>query len=63
MDKESLKIFVFTSLISADNDAYAEEVKQEILCRYNKDRDNPDWKWVLEPLGEDADKYVQLLKD
>ena len=35
MSEESLKYFVFASIISADNDEFTEEVKQEIISRYN----------------------------
>lgn len=67
MDEKGLKYFVFASIISADNDLYTEEVKQDIIRRYDvyKDKgfDKTDWEYVLEPLGEDAGKYIQLMKD
>lgn len=67
MDKEELKYFVFASIISADNYLYTEEVKQDIIHRYDayKDKgfDETDWEYVLEPLGEEAGKYIQLLKN
>jgi len=67
MDKEGLKRFLFASIISADNDSYTEDVKQDILERYVKykdyDFDSVDWEYVLEPLGEDAEKYVKLMKE
>ena len=52
---------MFASIISADNEAYTEDVKQEIISRYNKD--NPNWEYILEPLGGDADMYIKLMKD
>lgn len=67
MDKEGLKYFIFVSIISADNDSYTEDVKQDILQRYDKykdcDFDSVEWEYVLEPLGEDAEKYVKLMKE
>ena len=67
MDKEALKYFLFASIISADNDSYTEDVKQDIIQRYDKykdcDFDSVDWKYVLEPLGDNADKYVKLMKE
>ena len=63
-----LKSMLFASLISADNDEYTEEVKQEVLRRHkelSEGKDilsaNLDWKYILEPLGEDADKYREIL--
>lgn len=60
-----LKNLVFGSLISADNDRYPESVKQEIIQRYDDHRikgaPNLDWKYILEPLGDDADKYMKIL--
>lgn len=48
----SLKCFAFASLISADNDEYTEEVKQEILNRYHKDGPY-DWSYILEPIEDE----------
>ncbi len=67
MDKEGLKRFLFVSIISADNDSYTEDVKQDVLQRYHKykdyDFDSVEWEYVLEPLGEDADRYIKLMKE
>lgn len=67
MDKKSLKLFLFSSIISADNDSYTEDVKQDIIQRYDKykdcDFDSVEWEYVLEPLGEDADRYIKLMKE
>lgn len=61
-----LKNFLFVSLISADNEEYPEEVKQEIIKRYDehfiKDAPKMNWRYILEPLGEDAHKYVKLME-
>lgn len=57
-----LQCFIYASIISADNDLYPEEVKQKVIKRFSKDRDNPDWEYVFEPLGEDGAKYTELFK-
>jgi hypothetical protein len=64
-----LKCLVFANIISADNDKYTEEVKQEVLKRHKelsagKDSLSPDmdWEYILEPIGENKDKYVELFK-
>lgn len=56
---QMLKNLVFVSLISADNDEYPEEVKQEIIKRR---KERPEvWEYILEPLGKDADKFIKLM--
>lgn len=64
MDEKELKYFIFASIISADNDEYTEETKQAIIQRFDssKDIDSIDWKYVLEPLGEDAEKYAKFMR-
>jgi len=59
----ALKCLVFTSLISADNDEYSEEVKQEILHRYGvyEDFKDKNWDYILDPLGKDKEKYMKIL--
>lgn len=64
-----LKSMLFASLISADNDEYTEEVKQEVLRRHkelSEGKDilsaNLDWKYILEPIGEKADKYRRVME-
>lgn len=64
-----LKCLVFTSLISADNDEYPESIKQEILTRHKHEdkygsviSSKINWEYVFEPLGEDAYKYVKIMK-
>lgn len=60
MEKEQLKWFVFTSLISADYEGLTEDTKQDILHRYNENRDFPNWGYVLEPI-EDISKRNKLI--
>jgi hypothetical protein len=69
-DIDLLKNLVFVSVISADNDKYSEEVKQEIISRHEiakKDYKNPtdsriDWEYVFAPLNEDASRYIKIMK-
>lgn len=61
-NQESLAMFknlAFAEIISADNDRYTEEVKQEVLKRYNESPE--DWRYILEPLGEDTEKYLKIM--
>ena len=58
-----LKNLLYVSIISADNDEYSEDVKQEIISRYDKyNYDSVDWRYVLEPLGDDMYKYIEILE-
>lgn len=58
-----LKNLVFVSIISADNDEYDEDTKQEILSRHGKYKYNEeDWDYILEPLGDEAYRYLKILK-
>ncbi len=62
---ESLKWFILGNIISAENDDYTEETKQKVIRRMDKvdlEGNNVDWEWLLEPLGDDARKYIDLLK-
>lgn len=61
MTNEEIKNFLFVSIISADNDSIEESVKQKIISRH--DKHPQDWAFILEPLGEFADTYVQLFKE
>lgn len=63
MTEEELKNFIFVSIISADNDDYPEEVKQEVIRRYHSQKGNQplDWSVILDPLGEDKYKYMKIL--
>lgn len=66
MSEQSLKYFVFASIISADNDEFTEEVKQEILSRYNPDDkwEDHNWEYILEPIKDSnkIDKLVSILE-
>ena len=64
MDKEEVKYFVFASIISAENDRYTEDVKQEVIRRYDIERNNDhkDWPFILEPIGAD-NRLIELFED
>lgn len=64
-DIQQLKNFIFVSLISADNYEYPEAVKQEITYRHDvcENADFMDWEYILEPLGEDAEGYINILNN
>lgn len=70
MTSGGLKYFVFTSIISAENDSLTEEVKQDIISRYSKQRsehkdwDDYDWEYILDPMGdkEKIQRLVEVLK-
>ena len=60
-----LKNMLFVSTISADNDEFSEDTKQEILDRYNKYKDEKlrsadggayadAWEYILNPLSNDG---------
>ena len=55
MEPEEMKNFIFASIISADNDEFTEDTKQEVMYRYELEKtgDKIDWEFVLEPLGTD----------
>lgn len=59
MTSVEVRNLIFASLISADNDSYSEEAKQEVIHRY-KQPGKRHWEYILEPLGDE--KYVELLK-
>ena len=68
--ENDIKWLVYGSLISADNDNYTEEQKQESIHRYElsksavKEGEDLDWNFILEPF-EDTDsinKLVDLFK-
>ena len=44
MDDNSMKYLVYTSIISADNNKYTEDQKQEVIARYNADEEEFDYK-------------------
>lgn len=65
MEAEELKYFIYVSIISADNDEFTEDQKQEVMRRFDLEEDIPfddkDWKFILEPVDKD-DKLLKLFK-
>ena len=55
MEPEEIKYFTLASIISAENDRYTEDQKQEVIYRYEleKDEESPDWEFILETVGAD----------
>ena len=55
MEPEEIKYFTLASIISAENDRYTEDQKQEVIYRYEleKEQERPDWEFILEPIGAD----------
>lgn len=66
MEKDQLKIFIFTSIISADNDEFTEDQKQRVIARYepNDNINDHDWEYILDPIKdtEHYQTYLDLLK-
>lgn len=56
----NIKCLILGSIISADNDEYTEDQKQEVIRRYEleKTQEEPNWEFVLEPV----DNNGKLLK-
>lgn len=52
MEGEELRSFLLASIISAENDEFTEDQKQEVIRRYDLTKDNPDWRFILEPVDE-----------
>lgn len=65
MEVEELKYFMYASIISADNDEFTEDQKQEVIRRFDLEEDVPfddkDWKFILEPVDKD-DKLLRFFK-
>lgn len=65
MEKEELKYFMYASIISADNDEFTEDQKQEVIRRFGLEEDVPfddkDWEFILEPVDKD-NKLLKLFK-
>lgn len=55
MTPDEIKYFTLASIISAENDRYTEDQKQEVIYRYEleKEQAQPDWEFILEPIGAD----------
>ena len=60
---QSMQCMVFASIISADNDNYTEEQKQEVITRFNEARktNKYDWNYILEPV-DDTGRLAELFK-
>ena len=59
---KSMKCLIYASIISADNDKYTEEQKQEVISRYDSSKGlNQDWKYVLEPV-DSTGKLAELFE-
>lgn len=58
-----LQCFIFTSIISADNEEFTEAQKQRILARYDRSEREHDWEYILDPIKENEhyDTYLYLL--
>ena len=52
MTPDEIKYFTLASIISAENDRYTEDQKQEVIRRYELTKDDPDWQFILEPVDE-----------
>lgn len=61
--KNDVKVLVLASIISADNDEYTEEQKQEVITRFNEARktNKYDWNYILEPV-DDTGRLAELFK-
>ena len=59
----SVHCLILGSIISADNDQYTEEQKQEIITRYNKAKETKiyDLRYILEPIDETR-RLAELFK-
>ena len=64
LSEEEVRCLAFASIISADNDRYTEDVKQEVIYRYGleKDKADKDWEFILEPLGAD-NRVLELFEE
>lgn len=61
--KNDVKVLVLASIISADNERFTEEQKQEVITRYNeaKKTNKYDWNYILEPV-DDTGKLAELFE-
>lgn len=63
--KNDIKYLVFASIISADNDELDEDTKQQIMNRFDKWGDHPNWDYILDPIP-DPDRrevLIQILRE
>ena len=61
MTTDELKCFVLGSVISADNDEFTEEEKQEVMARMNGGSLDQDWVYVFQPI-KDEEKREKLIR-
>lgn len=65
---EMLKSMLFASIISADNDEFSEDTKQEIMDRYKKYKNDNAWEYILNPLSDEGvpsetiTKYAEIMR-
>lgn len=61
--KNDVKSLVLASIISADNERFTEEQKQEVITRFNESRktNKYDWNYILEPV-DDTGKITKLFE-
>ena len=65
---EMIKNMLLASIISADNDEYPENIKQEVISRYNKYKDEDCWEYILNPLSDAGvsndtiEEYANILR-
>lgn len=61
-DLQMLRNFLYVSIISADNDRYTEEQKQEIIRRHKEfEGKEPNWGYILEPI-DNMGKLLELFE-
>jgi hypothetical protein len=61
--KNDIKSLILASIISADNDRFTENQKQEVIVRFNEARktNKYDWDYILEPV-DDTGKITKLFE-
>ena len=61
--KNDVKALVLASIISADNERFTEEQKQEVITRFNEARktNKYDWNYILESV-DDTGKMTKLFE-
>ncbi len=63
MGADEIKYYIFGSIISADNDEFTEDQKQEVMRRFEleKEQKDPDWEFILEPV-DTTGRLLKLFK-
>jgi len=65
MNEQRAKYMVYASIISAYNDKYTEDQKQEVISRYRADEedfDHKNWNFILAPV-DDTGRLAKLLSN